>query len=403
MVRVVKRSRPRIVIPICVGSNPIMHPNNMHTYTMKHYCAMPFNHVSIGNTGDYQICCMHPVPAPYKKNINQTSVDEWLNNSYLNEVRSAFAQDQQHSGCQHCWQQEANGAQSMRETQAREYTIIGAEVMQSTLLNVEAAVGNLCNFSCVMCDENASSLLLAENQKLGIAIRDQREFTWSDTALENLQQILDLTPRVINLRGGETLYNKNILRLLSKFPADKLNGTLLHVTTNASIWTPQWAEALSKFKSVRIMFSVDAVGKLFEYIRYPGQFDQIEHNIKQIIKCKNVKPVIHATVQNLNIMYLGKLITWAQRMNIYLMLDTLVEPEWFRMTNLPPVLKQQAIDHLSDVLTQDLDAHIQSEVTAYKTALETSTFDPQRWQQFVDDISRRDAVRKNSHKDFLKY
>ena len=151
------------------------------------------------------------------------------------------------------------------------------------------------------------------------------------------------------------------------------------------------------------MLSVDAIGDLAGYIRYPTKFAQVEQNITQIVECKNIKPIIHTTVQNLNIMYLGKLITWAQRMNIYLMLDTLVEPEWFRMTNLPPVLKQQAIDHLSDVLTQDLDAHIQSEITAYKTALETAVFDPHLWQQFVDDISRRDAVRKNSHKDFLKY
>jgi hypothetical protein len=67
------------------------------------------------------------------------------------------------------------------------------------------------------------------------------------------------------------------------------------------------------------------------------------------------------------------------------------------------VLKQQAIDHLHTVLAQDLDPHIQSEISAYKTALETAVFDPQRWKQFVDNISRRDAVRKNSHKDFLKY
>ena len=35
MVRVVKRSRPRIVIPICVGSNPIMHPKLNSTACVK--------------------------------------------------------------------------------------------------------------------------------------------------------------------------------------------------------------------------------------------------------------------------------------------------------------------------------------------------------------------------------
>ena len=406
MVRVVKRSRPRIVIPICVGSNPIMHPNPLDIYTMKHYCAMPFNHVAIATNGDYQVCCIHPVPAEHRKNINHVSLDEWLQNPYLEEVKSAFAQDQLHPGCQSCWQQESAGAQSLRQVQAKEYKIIGAKPQQSKVLNVEAAVGNLCNLSCVMCNEHNSSAILAENQQLGIAIADQRDFFWSESAFENLQHILDCQPRVVNLRGGEPMYNKRILQLIENFPSDKLNNTLLHLTTNATTWTVPWQQALSKFKAVRMMLSVDAVGDLAEYIRYPVKFVQVEHNIKQIIKCNNIKPVIHATVQNLNIMRIGELIAWGQHMNIPLMLSMLVQPDHLEITNLPPVLKQQAVEHLSHVLSQDLDAHTQLEITAYKTALETSLqqpFDQLRWQRFVDNISRRDAVRKNSHKDFLKY
>ena len=370
---------------------------------MKHYCAMPFNHVSVGNNGDYQICCIHPVPKEHTQNINQTSVDNWMQNPYLTQVRSAFERDEQHPGCQRCWQQEQSGTQSIRQVQAKEYKIIGAKPLQSRILHIEVAVGNLCNLSCVMCSEYNSSAILAENRQLGIAVLDQREFTWSESAFENLQQILDYRPRVIHLRGGEPLYNKRILELLDAFPVEHARNTLLHLTTNATAWTPQWQQALSKFKSVRMMLSVDAVGKLSEYIRYPSKFAQVESNIKQIITCSNVKPIIHTTVQNLNIMHIGEIIQWAQHMNIYLMLDQLVQPDYLEITNLPPVLKQQAIEHLSAVLAQDLAPHIQSEISAYKTALETSTFDPQRWQQFVDNISRRDLVRNNSHRDFLKY
>ena len=403
MVRVVKRSRPRIVIPICVGSNPIMHPNPIDIYKMKHYCAMPFNHVSVGNNGDYQICCIHPVPQEYKQNINQTSVDEWLQNPYLNEVKSAFAEDKQHPGCQRCWQQETSGTQSIRQVQAKEYKIIGAKPVQSRILHIEVAVGNLCNLSCVMCSEYNSSAILAENRQLGIAVLDQREFIWTECAFKNLQQILDYRPRVIHLRGGEPLYNKRILELLDNFPAEHARNTLLHLTTNATTWTEQWQQTLSKFKSVRMMLSVDAVDELSEYIRYPSKFVQVEHNIKQIITCSNIKPVIHTTVQNLNIMRIGQVIQWAKGMNIYLMLDLLVQPDYLEITNLPLVLKQQAIEHLHTVLAQDLDPHIQSEISAYKTALETATFDQPLWQRFVDNVSRRDAVRLNSHRDFLKY
>jgi molybdenum cofactor biosynthesis enzyme MoaA len=380
-----------------------MHPNPIDIYKMKHYCAMPFNHVSIGNNGDYQICCIHPVPQEYKQNINQTSVDEWLQNPYLDEVKSAFAQDDPHPGCQRCWQQEASGVQSIRQVQAKEYKIIGAKPMQSRILHIEVAVGNLCNLSCVMCNEYNSSMILSENRQLGISVLDQREFTWSESAFENLQQIVDYKPRVIHLRGGEPMYNKRIFELLDHFPVEHAKNTLLHLSTNATVWTEQWQQVLSKFNTVRMMLSVDAVGSLAEYIRYPSKFDQVEHNIRAIVKNSNIRPVVHATVQNLNIMYIGNVIQWAKRMNIYLMLDLLVQPDYLEITNLPPVLKQQAIDHLSTVLAQDLEPHIQSEISAYKTALETAAFDQLRWQQFVDNVSRRDAVRKNSHKEFLKY
>jgi molybdenum cofactor biosynthesis enzyme MoaA len=234
-------------------------------------------------------------------------------------------------------------------------------------------------------------------------VLDQREFTWSESAFENLQQIVDYKPRVIHLRGGEPMYNKRIFELLDHFPVEHAKNTLLHLSTNATVWTEQWQQVLSKFNTVRMMLSVDAVGSLAEYIRYPSKFDQVEHNIRAIVKNSNIRPVVHATVQNLNIMHIGNVIQWAKRMNIYLMLDLLVQPDYLEITNLPPVLKQQSIDHLSTVLAQDLEPHIQSEISAYKTALETAAFDQLRWQQFVDNVSRRDAVRKNSHRDFLKY
>lgn len=364
---------------------------------------MPFNHVSVGNNGDYQICCIHSVPKEHRQNINQTGVDEWMQNPYLAQVRSAFEQDGKHPGCQRCWQQEQSGTQSIRQVQAKEYKIIGAKPMQSRILHIEIAVGNLCNLSCVMCSEYNSSAILAENRQLGIAVLDQREFTWSESAFENLQQILDYRPRVIHLRGGEPLYNKRILELLDAFPTEHARNTLLHLTTNATTWSDQWQQVLSKFKSVRMMLSVDAINELSEYIRYPSKFAQVEHNIKKIITCANVNSVIHCTVQNLNIMHIGQIIKWAQRINTYLMLDLLVQPDYLEITNLPPALRQQAIEHLNSVLSQDLAPHIQSEITAYKTALETAVFDQLRWQQFVDTVSRRDAVRGNSHRDFLEY
>ena len=381
-------------------------PQQHHTYKMKHYCAMPFNHVSIGNNGDYQICCIHPVPVEHLQNIHTHSLIEWRDNSYLADVRQTFLQNHQHPGCKRCWYQEHQGLDSMRIVQQKEFQILGAKPSNSKLLHVEVAIGNLCNLSCLMCNEYNSSAILSENRKLGISLLKQSDFVWSEKALANLENILNQCPRVLHLRGGEPLYNKQILELITNFPQEKLRNTLLQVTTNATVWNTQWQTALSKFRAVRMMLSVDAVGSLGEYIRYPSKFAEVEQNILKIKQCANVNAVVHATVQNLNVLYLGDLIKWCTDMDLHVMLDTLVEPQHLQCTNLPTDLKLQAIASLQNILDKKPTESIGSAVLAIKTAMQQSLsqpFDSAKWQQFIDKIQIRDTARGNSHREFLLY
>jgi len=370
------------------------------------YCALPFNHINVNAQGNYQICCKHIVPIEHRKNIKFTSPADWQKNQYLNEVRDFFKQGLEHPGCSRCWDEEKLNLQSLRRGQLQEYQILGAKLFQEKLLNTEIAVGNLCNLSCIMCRETSSSAILSENQRLNIAKNDQKDFSWTDTAFLHLEQLLASKPGLIHLLGGEPMYNKKILDVVNKFSTKDLNRTLLHITTNATQWSEEWQTALKKFRLVRVMLSIDAVGQLFEYIRYPAQFSQVENNIKKIIANKNIKPVIHATVQNLNIASIGKLIAWAKSMNIYIMLELLNHPAHLQITNMPDHLKIQAIDHLVQTLDTDLDVHIRDSLTAYKKILEdslTQPFDSVKWQSFVDQVSMRDNLRGNSHRDFLKY
>ena len=371
------------------------------------YCALPFNHVNVNAQGHYRVCCKHPVPEEHRKNIKFTSPEEWQKNQYLNEVRNSFKQGLEHPGCSSCWQNEDLNVLSMRQEQAKEYQILGAKSFQQKLLNIEIAVGNLCNLSCIMCDETSSSAVLSENRRLNIASHDQQDFAWPDIAFDHVEQLLAESPLVVNLRGGEPMYNKKILSIVNKFSTKDLKRTMLHVTTNATQWSDEWQTALAKFRLVRIMLSVDAVDKLYEYIRYPAQFSQVEKNIKKIISNKNIKPLVHVTVQNLNIASIGKLIAWAKEINIHIILELLTYPVHLQFTNLPDHLKIEAIDHLDKTLeTAGLADHIRDSLTAYKKILEDSLkqpFDSVKWQAFVNHVSMRDNLRGNTHRNFLKY
>lgn len=369
---------------------------------MSTHCPLPFYHTAISTSGYYNVCCFNHTPAQHQFHLNNGDFDSWQQNQYCQEVKQHFIENKQHPGCATCWDMERQGSHSYRQRVLTEYKILGAtNPPQQKLLNIEIAVGNLCNLSCLMCNETASSAILAENIKLKINQHTQADFNWSEENFVALSKNLKLRPKVINLRGGEPLYNKKIFKLLDSFDPEFVKDTVIHITTNATVWNQKWATVLSKFKLVRIMLSVDAVGPLYNYIRHPGNFKQVEKNIRTIKLCKNVKLLIHATVQNLNILYIGDLIKWASDLGIYLELDIVSTPNYLHFTNLPSCLKIRAIAYLKNLVVKQLDLQISRELTSYITQLEQSTENLELWEKFVLNILQRDKMRGNSFEEFL--
>jgi MoaA/NifB/PqqE/SkfB family radical SAM enzyme len=368
---------------------------------MSSYCPLPFNHTAISTQGYYDICCEHPTPKQHLFHLNDGDFDAWQKTKYCQEVKQSFIENQKHAGCSACWKKEQQGRTSYRQRILKEYKILGAtEPPQEKLLNIDIAVGNLCNLSCLMCDETSSSKILSENVRLKINQHTQNDFKWDSENFVALSKNLKLKPKVMSLRGGEPLYNKKIFELLQSLDAEHVRDTVLHITTNATVWDQHWADVLSKFRLVRMMFSVDAVGALYNYIRYPGDFCSTELNIKHIITNKNIKPLVHATVQNLNILYLDELIQWCKDIGTHLVLDSINNPNYLHFTNLTPELKSKSIDRLENLIKICPD-HLINEVNNYIAVLENSHYDANLWQDFVFHISRRDQIRGNSFREFL--
>jgi len=367
------------------------------------YCPLPFNHTAISTTGYYNVCCMNSTPVVHQFHLNNGDFNAWQTNKYCQEIKQSFIDNVRHPGCNKCWNAEDSKLTSLRQRSLTEYKILGAKEQQEKLLNIEVSVGNLCNLSCLMCNEKSSSAILAENLKLKINQVNQRDFKWSEENFVNLSKNLKLKPKLINLRGGEPFYNKKIFDLLDSFDPVDTKNTVIHLTTNGTIWNDDWARVLSKFKLVRLMFSVDAVGDLYNYIRYPGNFKVVENNIKTITQHKNIKPLIYATLQNLNILHIENLIQWANNLGIYLELETVTSPDYLSFTNLPQHLKLKSIDSLKNLLTWSLSPQFRAQILGCLQLLELSVDvdNTALWNKFVSNISMRDDLRGNSYKDFL--
>ena len=367
--------------------------------TSKNFCALPFHHVVVRTNGNFNVCCNHKMNN--QMNINTTTVEEWRNSDYINQVQQSFLQNQRHPGCASCWHTEDQGFTSLRQRMAKEFEILKIDVEQKSLTNVEIDLTNLCNLKCLMCSESESSAVLAENIRLGINRHSQKDFQWSEQALENLQELLACRPKVVNIRGGEPFYVKQLLKIIESIPENVARSMVLHITTNATVWTEHWQQALSKFKLVRFMFSVDAVGDLYEYMRFPGNWTMTSSNIDHILKLPNVKGLVHCVIQNLNVGGIGHLIDWCQQRSLWLDIALLNTPDYLYLTNLPKSYRDSAIKHLEHILEKYPQESFTAMIKNSLQMIKISEFDSETWQAFKTNIAMRDSLRGNSFERFF--
>lgn len=371
------------------------------TNSLTNFCPLPFGHVRVSPTGDYQVCCCHFTPSEHKTVITDTDHVTWLSSKYVNEVKTSFLENKKHPGCNKCWHDESLGIPSYRQRVLTEYQILGVDCNSSAAVNVELCIGNLCNLTCVMCNETSSSAILAENRRIGISQTNQQDFQWADQADENLQKLINADIRVLNIRGGEPFYNKTLLKLLQNIPESQCRRMLVHITTNATVWNDGWQQTLKRFKLVRIMFSIDAVENVYEYIRYPASWSVVQRNVELMLDQPNFKCMVNCVVQNLNIANLSKLLTWCQKYNLYIDLSLLSNWDYLRPENLPPMAKQAALDDINKCLQLSTEDRLLTVLKSYRNILTDAPDDPANWEVFKSKMAMRESLRGNSYQTVI--
>ena len=365
----------------------------------KNFCALPFHHLSVKTEGNFLVCCKHADTNYF--NIQKHSAKEWLSSDYLREVRESFLQDKQHPNCHACWRHEKNGFTSMRNRSHKEYQIFGIDVDNPRVNALEIAFGNTCNLKCLMCKEQNSSSILHENKILGVNQFEQHDFQWNDKAIEHVKEVLqEMKPKLLNVRGGEPLYEKRLFKLLDEISEQDAKKMILHISTNATIWNDKWEKMLQKFQLIRFMFSVDAINEQYEYIRYPADWNTTSNNILKINAMHNTKCLVHTVVMNLNIMHLKPLINWCNQNNLFLDVDIIQTPSFYRIDNLLPDLKAKAIAHCNDILDhQDTPQHIVDFIESCKKTLTSSknNITDTRWNEFLNYVTPRDNYRNKTY------
>jgi sulfatase maturation enzyme AslB (radical SAM superfamily) len=288
------------------------------------FCILPFYGVEYPSN---IACCLQP---------GGTS-RELVKQEMLNGIRS--------SACNKCWRIEDAGGKSDRLIKNETLDFYSnTDIMQiyqkcvdgkNSIVHYKIDTSNVCNATCVTCSSFASSAWAKLEQLTGNTTN-----TWQKTPAEVDQAIDYPTAQSIGFRGGEPLLSKTNFHILEQLVKHNNTNCFISFTTNGSVALTARQQALiSKFTSVNFCFSIDGLGPVFEYMRYPLKFVDIERNI-QYCRDHSIIPSVSYTVSNVNVMYYNETIKWFEQQNLPYIVNPVYSPSYFAPSVLPEKVKQ---------------------------------------------------------------
>lgn len=221
--------------------------------------------------------------------------------------------------CTPCWRVEDLGGLSYRKEANKTYPVDPA--LQATITPepnfefVDLRFGNICNLACRMCIPYSSKKMIPEYQELygEERVKPYLKLDWfeSEGFWDDLFKYSKNVKR-IHLAGGEPLLIKQCWKFLKRLIDAGLSKNLvLSYNTNLTVLPPEAKDVWPHFKEVHVIASMDGVGKINEFIRYPLIWTEFEANLRELdtnFKAYNLAQFqIHATVQVYNVKRIAEL------------------------------------------------------------------------------------------------
>ncbi len=304
------------------------------------------------NTGEVKPCCD---TAPMGENQGQSLLEIW-NGETWRELRRSFILNEKHKACQSCWNREDRGYLSVRETSIpREQALAHCDqsgAMQLRPREISLRLGNKCNLACVMCSPANSSLWLKDQSIYEHHVGHEVGPLVEELNIES-EEFSDILRdiEIITFIGGEPiLFQQHEKILKSLINSGRAPFIELHYFTNTTIM-PNWClEVWKQFKKIKLRSSIDGVGSLYEYIRYPAKWPLIEKNILKLTNAglNNLEYSFSFVLMNLNVLSLELFFRWRNdffkgTIAPIIRPDYLIEPIFLRAHYLPDPIKKEAI------------------------------------------------------------
>lgn len=293
-------------------------------------CWVPYEEINFYvPTGFVTYCCKHKFA--YTPKIEDYSHGkDFLNNDYVNNIKTDLLNEKKIEMCSSCWKSEEAGEHSWRQTQGiipEEYNNIESLTSTTAFYNqVALYFDNTCDMKCVYCSPGLSSKWEAEANlikqgKVKVNYKIPKFKVYHDKSIyqvriQRIHEFLEaLGSRAgqgqdhvnLTILGGEPLLSpeikdSNFLKYIDSFYkyADKDFSLIFTIHTNGNTPKKVLDRFLNDVKSakqkyenfhLKIIISVDTVGKTSEYIRSGSNWDTINSNIHRYYKSEVVDQI----------------------------------------------------------------------------------------------------------------
>ena len=382
------------------------------------YCVMPWVGLEINNDGGMKPCCVYAdslLDSDGKKfNINTHTIDEYLESDAIRVLKDDLLNNKELSGCNKCYREENVNVQSLRlrkNNRFEEFTKIENNLEENNLLTVDLKLSNLCNQKCMICNTNASSMIVAENNvilpDLNLNYVSNKYHWYKNEDVWDQLMKKTLNSKHFDFYGGEPWLIKQQWKFLEYLISSGRSSEItLNYATNGSLHEDfYFTEYFSKFKHVSILYSADGIEDTFEYVRYPGVWETYKENI---IKAKefqksNILDCWVAVAYTVSVYSIHNVIP---SLNFYK--DHNI-PVWFNLVNedefspsiLPAPLRKKILDNIKENWSDDF-LLVDSDINADYFEKEVTKDISDSWKhEWARRTNKRDQHRNIRFTDIL--
>ena len=296
---------------------------------------MPFHHMDILPNDTLKPCCKFLEELPYDNIENKIDVHRDV---FFENIRNSLKQGITVKGCQQCYDSEQHSNKSFRTRMLDKFKERTGKEFEmpdtSALYSINIALSNLCNSKCRMCSPEYSTSWYSDAKKLGIQI-PKGPISKNDI----IDSISASSLYSLSFVGGEPMMEQErIIKLLKQCNLENLNFI---VTTNGTLLpNSELVSLLKKCKNVEIDLSIDTYGKLNDFLRKGGQWDNINYNLNWYYNnFPKIKMNTAISIYNINL--ISELLNYISEYFPNVIHNHLIvsKPDWMSPKNLPESVK----------------------------------------------------------------